>query len=197
MSPKKIIIESKILNKIGRKKNGSKYSKKGSIKNKNDDDIDTIGDRNDINLDMINKMVAAGFDLTGLYMSSDGEMAHLSFKYHDITFDIYGYNVNYHGGDSVIFAPFPPDGVSWEKSANENLYQVCRIHFDYIGTETTNFKGVPCQILKNTKEFLSAVYGEDFMIPRRMKGTKSACYEYVPLSEMTAGRVDLSQLNNG
>ncbi len=161
---------------------------------KNDDDIDTISDRKDISSDMIDKMVAAGFELKGLYMSSDGEMVHVAFKYNHITFDIYGYNINYHGGDSIIFAPFPPDGVSWGKSANENLYQVCRIHFDYIGTETINFKGVPCQILKNTKEFLCSVYGEDFMTPRHMKGTKSACYEYVPMTEMTASKVDIDQL---
>ena len=81
------------------------YREKDFIKH--DDDIDTIGDRKDMSIDMVNKMVKAGFELKGLYMSSDKELAHLSFKYHHITFDIYGYNVNYHGGDSVIFAPFP------------------------------------------------------------------------------------------
>ena len=171
------------------------YREKDFIKH--DDDIDMIGNRKDITPDLIQKMQQAGFEFEGLYMSSNGEFAHPSFKYHNITFDIYGFNVNYHGGDSVIFAPFPPEGSDWNESAEKNYYQVCRIHFDYKGTETTIFKGVPCKVLANTKEFLTSVYGEDFMIPQRKKGVKSPCYEYVPLTEMTASKVEVSQLLNG
>lgn len=168
------------------------YREKDFIKH--DDDIDTIGNRKDITPDLIKKMQDAGFVFNELYMSSDGEMAHPSFTYKKIIFDIYGFNVNYHGGDSVIFAPFPPEGSDWAESAEKNYYQACRIHFNYKGTETISFKGIKCKILSNTKEFLASVYGEDFMIPQRKKGIKSPCYDYVPLEEMTAHKVSIDKL---
>lgn len=171
------------------------YREKNFIKN--DDDIDIIVNRKNINPFLVNQMISCGFTLKAVYMSSDKEMAHVSFYYHGITFDIYGFNVNYHGGDSVLFVPNPPNGMDWQQSAEKNYYQACRVHFNYIGTETIQFQGVRCEILTNTKEFLSNIYGEDFMIPQNKKGFQSPFYEYVPLNEMTAGEVDLSQLNNG
>lgn len=171
------------------------YREKNFIKN--DDDIDIIVNRKDINQFLVEQMIANGFRLKAVYMSSDNELAHVSFYYHGITFDIYGFNVNYHGGDSVLFVPNPPKGMDWLQSAEKNYYQACRVHFNYIGTETILFQGVKCEILTNSKEFLSNIYGEDFMIPQKKKGFQSPFYEYVPLNEMTAGRVDLSKLTNG
>ena len=170
------------------------YREKNFIKN--DDDIDIIVNRKNINQPLVKQMISCGFTLKAIYLSSDKEMAHVSFNYHGITFDIYGFNVNYHGGDSVLFVPNPPKGMDWQQSAEQNFYQACRVHFNYIGTETITFQGVRCEILANTKEFLSNIYGDDFMIPQSKKGFQSPFYEYVPLTEMTAGRVDFSQLNN-
>ena len=161
---------------------------------KNDDDIDIIVNRKDINQFLVRQMVSSGFTLKAVYLSSDKEMVHVSFNYHGIIFDIYGFIVNYHGGDSVLFVPNPPKGMDWQQSAEKNYYQACRVHFNYIGTETILFQGVRCEILANTKEFLSNIYGKDFMIPQSKKGYQSPFYEYVPLTEMTAGKVDVNNL---
>lgn len=161
---------------------------------KNDDDIDIIVNRRNINIELIKKMTDCGFKLKAAYMSSDKELAHLSFCYHGIIFDIYGFNINYHGGDSVIFVPNPPKGMDWQQSAAENYYQACRVHFNYVGTKTILFLGINCEILSNPEEFLSNIYGKDYMIPQSKKGFLSPYYEYVPLEEMSARRVEIEEL---
>ena len=165
------------------------YREKDFIKH--DDDIDIICDRKVLTPEMIKIMLESGFVLNELFMSNNGEFAQLSFTFKKIIFDIYGFNINYRGRDSVIFVPSPPEGSDWADCYEKNLYQICLIHFVYKGTETISFKGMPCEVLLNTREFLESVYGKDFMIPQRSKGVKSPCHEYVSLTEMTAHRVGI------
>lgn len=56
------------------------------------------------------------------------------------------------------------------------------------------FQGVKVKILVNAKEFLSAIYGDDFMTPLKKKGFKSPNYELLSLDEMEAHRVRIEDI---
>lgn len=162
---------------------------------KNDDDIDILVRREYLTSDLIQKVKSAGFEIKGLFLSSDHELAHYALKYHNLTFDLYGYNINYKGGDSIVFSPFPVPDHSWEDSLNMNLFQICRVHFDYHGVKEITFKGIKCTAFANAEDFLAAVYGDDWRIPiKNNKGVTQPSKEYVPMTELTASIVDIDSL---
>lgn len=164
---------------------------------KNDDDVDILVRRDCMTAEMIYKVLKAGFKLKGLYVSNDFDLVHCAFLYHGLTFDLYGYNVNYKGGDSIIFSPFPIPGHSWQESIDKNLFQICRVHFNYNGVKDISFKGIVCSVLSNAEEFLANTYGETWRTPiKDNKGVSLPNKEFVPLEDQYAIKVNVDVLTN-
>lgn len=170
------------------------YREKGFIKN--DDDIDTAMFCSDITAEFVETLCKRGFQLEHCLLTGDHKFCQVSFKYHKISFDIYGFN---HKGDNnaevVGFIPRALHGKDWDESFELNRFKVLLVTMPFGGVEKTEFLGIKTCIPKQTELFLRKHYGEDFMTPiKGKKGSSRETLEEIPIEKMTASIVSLEDM---
>lgn len=170
------------------------YREKGFIKN--DDDIDTAMFCSDITADFINSLCQKGFQLEHCLLTGDNKFCQVSFKYHKISFDIYGFNKKGNNDSEVIgFIPRALHGKDWKEAFALNKFKVLLVTMPFGGTLETDFLGIKTSIPKQTELFLKKHYGEDFMTPiKGKKGNSKETIEEIPIEQMTASIVSLEEM---
>jgi phosphorylcholine metabolism protein LicD len=94
--------------------------------------------------------------------------------------------VKYKRVQTDIFFKFAEEGktygILWtDADKDRNICKVYRDFFDYTGFEETDFLGIKVLTPRNTKEFLQAKYGDDFMTP--LPNWQPPKKVYLPLEE--------------
>lgn len=162
-----------------------------------DDDIDVGMFCKDINSDLVYLLSKRGFVFKRVEITSDNKYRMMTFSYHGISFDIYGYNFDENTDNMIIgFQVYPLEGGDWMSSRKENLYRVCLTHQKYDGIERCSFGKNSLAIPKNAHVLLCKLYGEDYMTPLKgKKAFKSSIIEILPIETIHAKIVPLNFLN--
>lgn len=169
------------------------YREKGFIKN--DDDIDVSMFCSDITPDLIKSMKKGGFVFDHCILTDDRQFCQLSFKYHKIPFDIYGFKKIDDNADNIIgFIPRALHAKDWEESFKLNRFKILHVTMPFGGVTTTDFAGIKACIPLSTPEFLRRHYGEDFMTPiEGKKGNSRDTITEIPIESQTASIVPLTE----
>lgn len=169
------------------------YREGGFIKN--DDDIDVSMFCSDITSDFIDSLRFNGFLLDHCILTGDKRFCQLSFSYHGIPFDIYGFR-NCSSDDFITgFIPRAIHGKDWNESFRLNKFKILHVKMPFGGTKLVDFAGIHSYIPIQTKEFLRMHYGEDFMTPiKGKKGSSRETIVEIPIDEQTASIVPLQNI---
>lgn len=170
------------------------YREKGFIKN--DDDIDTAMFCSDITSEFIESLCKRGFQLAHCLLTGDHNFCQVSFKYHNISFDIYGFNKKGDDNSEIVgFIPRALHGKDWDESFKLNKFKVLLVTMPFGGVQETKFLDIKANIPKQTELFLRKHYGEDFMTPiKGKKGNSRETIEEIPIDQMTASIVPLDEM---
>ena len=156
-----------------------------------DDDIDTAMFCSDITPQFIAKLEQKGFVLDHLILTDDNQYCQVSFKYHGVLFDIYGFRKN-NSCENVVtgFVPRALHGKDWAEAFTLNKFKVLLVNMDYDGLVDIPFRGHKVSVPRNTEVFLKNHYGDDFMTPiPGKKGNSRRTVREIPIEEMTASIV--------
>lgn len=145
------------------------YREHGFIKH--DDDIDVVMDIKYLSTSLINALQQVGFVIKKVYITSDFKGCQIPMKYKGLTVDIYvmfkDMSDLYH-----IYTPFAFKGYQWGFSSSINIFRLGDIKFPYWNSVTTcKLQQIDINIPDNAHAVLSALYGADFMTPK--KGAKA------------------------
>lgn len=109
------------------------------------------------------------FKLLAEYFSPADGLCELKFTYKDISFDIF-----YIGDDEESYFGYCFD-VANRYSDNYLICNSTQYRFPAFELVPIEFRGMQCLIPSNSPEVLSAIYGEDFMIPNPNHESGSRC----------------------
>lgn len=167
------------------------YREKGFIKN--DDDLDVAMFCKDITSDFVASLQKKGFKIDHCLLTDDKRFCQIAFKYHKISFDIYGFKTVDNNENNIVgFIPRALHGKNWDESFEKNQFKILLVTMPYGGIEETDFLGIKALIPKQTEMFLRMHYGEDFMTPiKGKKGNSRETIREIPIEEMTASIVPL------
>lgn len=170
------------------------YRENGFIKN--DDDIDTAMFCNDITPRVLQKLEDKGFVFEHAILTGDNQYCQISFKYHSIPFDVYGFRKN--PSDMNVITGFVPralHGKNWAEAFELNKFKILLINMDYEGIIDTRFKSTMVSVPRNAEVFLKKHYGDDYMTPiSGKKGNSKNTVREIPIENMTALIVTKEQL---
>ncbi len=162
---------------------------------RHDDDIDVGMFCKDINSDLVDLLSKRGFVFKRVEITSDNKYRMMTFSYHGISFDIYGYNFDENANMITGFQVYPLEGGDWMSSRKENLYRVCLTHQNYDGIERCTFGKSSLAIPKNAHDLLCKLYGDDYMTPLKgKKAFKSSIIEILAIETIQARIVPLNEL---
>lgn len=156
-----------------------------------DDDIDMAMFCSDITPHFVEQLEQKGFVLDHVILTDDNLYCQVSFKYHGVLFDIYGFRKNISRENVVTgFVPRALHGQNWAESFALNKFKILLVNMDYDGLIDISFKGHRVCVLRNTELFLKKHYGDDFMTPiPGKKGNSRETVCEIPIEEMTASIV--------
>lgn len=171
------------------------YREKGFITG--DDDIDTGMFCTEITPAFINDLIKAGFKYEHTIMTDDCMYSQMSFNYHGVPFDIYGFRHSSENKDVLIkgFIPRALHGKDWGESFEKNKFKILIVKMDFGGVTMIDFLNSKTYIPQMTETFLKNHYGDDFMTPMPgKKGSSKKTLEELSIEEHTASLVTLNDL---
>lgn len=114
-------------------------------------------------------LTASGFAFLGKYFFPDHGVEEMKFDYHGVHLDVFKINKSETEFSSMIFT----DIVSCPNSTQ--LCSCTEIFFPKFQLQEITFRGRKFLAPTNEKEVLSAIYGDDFMIPNAKHKSCSRC----------------------
>lgn len=157
---------------------------KGIIKH--DFDIDVAMFLKDRPEDLPERMAKHGFKRSRYIMVDDGEDGfEETYTYHDISIDIFYFH-KVEGKDEVYCYDFvtDPSRPNREFMEENGGYWARRLYLPFSGLCDFEFLGAEVKIPKNFEQYLSAHYGEDYMIPNPAWSTLTS-----PIAKIMEGKV--------
>lgn len=125
---------------------------------------------NDENLYKLKEcLIASGFTYLGKYCFPDHGVEEMKFDYHGVHLDVFKINKSEEEYSSIVFA---------DVASCPNNIQLCsctEIYFPKFNLQKITFRGRKFLAPTNEKELLSAIYGDDFMIPNAKHQSGSRC----------------------
>ena len=168
------------------------YREKDFIK----DDIDTAMYCTDITPEVIDKLEEKGFIFEHAILTDDNLYCQISFKYHGVSFDIYGFRKGLSSEKLITgFIPRALHDKNWTEAFNLNKFKILLVNMNYDGFVDTHFKNLIVSIPRNSEVFLRKHYGDDFMTPiPGKKGSSRETICEIPIEKLTASIVTREQL---
>ena len=147
-----------------------------------DDDIDMTLNIRSLSDDLLISLKKHGFEFSNIFVASDFKGCQLPMKFKGLTCDIYFSYIDVKS-QSHIFLPLAITGYDWLFSSNMNLFRAKDVGVPYeTSTMTWKFRNKEIEIPCNSVEILKALYGEDFMTPKKNAHADPNVYQ-TPLYE--------------
>ena len=161
---------------------------------KHDDDIDIGMFCEAIGKPLAESLVNKGFVYRRMKCTKDMSYRMMTFKFHGISFDIYGFKYDSQSSQNVTgFQTLPLNGKDWKESYQKNLFRVCLTHMELDGLKYIDFEGLRLKVPVNSDQVLRSLYGDDYLIPiKGKKAFESKIIEIMPIEQLSAEEVRLS-----
>ena len=147
-----------------------------------DDDIDMILDIKSLSIDLLNELKNKGFEINKIYVASNYKGCQLPMKFKGLTCDIYFSYIDANSR-SHVFLPLAIPGYNWSFSCDLNFFRIKDVVVPYNNTSMNwKFRNSQVEIPSNTEEIPTALYGDDFMTPKK-NAHADPCMRQIPLYE--------------